>query len=128
MAATNSGTFSFDWTTNYLQKNLAKMKSKLPATVLMYASTQAVSLEAYMKKNRPWTDRTNMAKMMLQTKVSQPSESMVRITLAHGVSYGIWLEIAHERNYAIIEPTIRLQGPQVINGFNDILGRLNLGV
>lgn len=109
-----------------LSKNLDKMSTKLGAVVLMYAATKASVLESSMKQGRPWTDRTGMAKATLSAKVSQPSESLVRITLAHGVSYGIWLELANEKNYAIIAPTVDEEGPRVIAELNGIMDKLKL--
>jgi len=102
------------------------MSEKLGAVILMYASTKASELEAKMKINRPWTDRTGMAKALLRAKVSQPSPTIVRITLAHGVSYGIWLELAHGKNYAIIAPTIREEGPRVISDLDNLMSKLKL--
>ncbi len=109
-----------------LKKNLDKMSTKLGAVILMYAATKASEIESKMKTNRPWTDRTGMAKATLNTKVSQPSKTIVRITLAHGVSYGIWLELAHGKNYAIIAPTIRDEGPRVVEDLNNLMSKLKL--
>ena len=67
-----------------------------------------------------------MAKAMLSAKVPQPSQNIVRITLAHGVSYGIWLELAHEKNYAIIAPTIREEGPRIVEDLGDLMSKLKL--
>lgn len=109
-----------------LKKNLDKMSTKLGAVILMYAATKASEIESKMKTNRPWTDRTGMAKATLNTKVSQPSKTIVRITLAHGVSYGIWLELAHGKNYAIIAPTIREEGPRIVGDLNNLMSKLKL--
>lgn len=113
-----------DWAGSSLNKNMSSMDSKLATTVLMFARTHANSLESYMKLNRPWIDRTGMAKATLSTNVSQPDKNLVRITLAHGVSYGIWLELAHEKNYAIIGPTINSEGPKIFDEFNDLMLKL----
>ena len=82
--------FQLNYDESTLKKNLDKMSVKLGAVILMYASTKASELQAKMKLNRPWTDRTGMAKALLNAKVSQPNKNTVRITLAHGVDYGIW--------------------------------------
>ena len=118
--------FQFNYNESTLKKDLDKMSVKLGAVVLMYAATKASVIESSMKINRPWTDRTNMAKMMLSAKVSQPNETTVRITLAHGVEYGIWLELANEKNYAIIEPTINKEGPRIVSDLNDLMSKLKL--
>ena len=118
--------FKLDYNQSDLKKNLDKMSVKLGAVVLMYTATKASELQAKMKTNRPWTDRTGMAKALLNAKVSQPSKNIVRITLAHGVKYGIWLELAHEKNYAIIAPTIREEGPRIIKDLNNLMSKLKL--
>lgn len=118
--------FKIDYNSSTLKKNLDNMSVKLGAVLLMYAATKADEIKYKMKANRPWTDRTNMAKVMLNTKVSQPDKDTIRITLMHGVDYGIWLELAHERNYAIIEPTIKEEGPRVIEDLNNLMSKLKL--
>ena len=118
--------FQLNYDESALKKNLDKMSVKLGAVVLMYSATKASELQSKMKVNRPWTDRTGLAKTLLNAKVSQPSLTIVRITLAHGVNYGIWLELAHEKNYAIIAPTIREEGPRVVEDLNNLMSKLKL--
>ena len=118
--------FQLDYNNSNLKKNLDKMSVKLGAVILMYSATKASEIQAKMKINRPWTDRTGMAKALLSAKVSQPNDNTVRITLSHGVNYGIWLELAHEKNYAIIAPTIREEGPRIVEDLNNLMSKLKL--
>lgn len=115
-----------DYKSSELDGNLDKLAVKMGAMVLMYASTKASELQSKMKVNRPWTDRTGMAKATLNTVVSRPDQNTVRITLAHGVEYGIWLELAHERNYAIIGPTINTEGPKVVQDLSTLMDKIHL--
>ena len=118
--------FQLDYNNSNLKKNLDKMSVKLGAVILMYSATKASEIQAKMKINRPWTDRTGMAKALLNAKVSQPNDNTIRITLSHGVNYGIWLELAHEKNYAIIDPTIREEGPRIVEDLNNLMSKLKL--
>lgn len=118
--------FQLDYNNSNLKKNLDKMSVKLGAVILMYSATKASEIQAKMKVNRPWTDRTGMAKALLNAKVSQPNDNTIRITLSHGVNYGIWLELAHEKNYAIIAPTIREEGPRIVEDLNNLMSKLKL--
>ena len=118
--------FTLDYQNSTLKNKLDVFGVKFGAAVLMYASTKAAELQSKMKINRPWTDRTNMAKTLLSAKVSQPDKTKIRITLAHGVEYGIWLELAHEKNYAIIAPTINQESPRVIEDLNGLISKINL--
>lgn len=118
--------FVLDYGNSNLSKNLDKMSTELGAVLLMYSATKASELESKMKINRPWTDRTGMAKATLSAKVSQPDKNTIRITLAHGVEYGIWLELAHGKNYAIVAPTIREEGPRIVSDLNNLMSKLKL--
>lgn len=122
----NIGSIHFDYDASKLCKNMAAMEKKVGTAVMMYMATQASETEAYMKLNRPWTDRTGMAKTMLNTKVSQPNENTIRLTLAHGVDYGIWLELAHGKNYAIIGPTLNVKAPEIIEGLQGLISKITL--
>lgn len=117
---------NFTINVNELSQNLYEFQDRLKYAVQMYASTKANELEALMKANRKWTDRTGMAKARLNASISEPDENTIRITLAHGVEYGIWLELANEKNFAIIAPTLSQQGPRVIEGLNDLMNEIKL--
>lgn len=116
----------FDFNRSSLSSNLKRMSDRLGAAVLMYSSTKAVEIESKMKQNRPWTDRTGMAKAMLNASVSQPDSNTIRTTLAHGVDYGIWLELAHEKNYAIVGPTLEQEAPRVVSELGNLMSNLKL--
>lgn len=115
----------FDKNTD-LSKKLDVMGPKLAALILMYSATKANKIESSMKTKRPWRDRTGYAKQRLTASVSEPEEGVVRITLAHGVDYGIWLELAKEKKYAIIEPTINEEAPKIITDLRDIMSQIRL--
>ena len=53
-----------------------------------------------------------------------PSKNEIEIKLAHGVRYGIWLELANEKKYAIVAPTAKLRGPGVIEGLKGIMNSI----
>ncbi len=116
--------FTLDYNSSDLSKNISGLNAKIKPAVLMYATTKATSLQAIMKTKRPWTDRTGMAKALLNAKVSEPSETITRITLSHGVAYGIWLELANEKNYAIIVPTINSEGPKIVKDLAGLFNKL----
>lgn len=108
-----------------LEKRIDSFPDRLHAGLLMFAKTQATQLQGHMKRNRPWTDRTGMAKATLTATVVEENDA-IKIKLAHGVDYGVWLELAHEKNYAIIEPTIRMKGPEVISNLDNLLAKIKL--
>jgi hypothetical protein len=77
------------------------------------ADRRAPEIEAWMTSNAGWTDRTGNARQTLHTEVEQVSLDMVQIVLAHGVSYGVYLELSHGAAYSIISPALDYWGPQI---------------
>lgn len=77
------------------------------------ADRRAPEIEAWMKQNAVWTDRTGNARQTLNTEVEQMGADMVAIILAHGVEYGIWLELSHGGAYSVISPALDYFGPLI---------------
>jgi hypothetical protein len=83
-------------------------------------------IEAHMKHQAPWNDRTSNARNGLAARGTKMSATVFAIILSHAVDYGIYLERG-TRNMAarpIIEPTIHLFGPQVVAFTSKLLDRL----
>ncbi|ADQ06506.1 conserved hypothetical protein [Caldicellulosiruptor hydrothermalis 108] len=84
------------------REKIERKKAGLYALLLDWAG----NLEAYAKENAPWTDRTGNARQGLHGGVDINGKDSYTLYLSHGVEYGIWLELAHDGNYAIVGPTI----------------------
>lgn len=105
----------------------AGFESKAEAAIKMYAENGALALQNSARENARWTDRTGHARQRL-TGDSLPVVDGYKLRLAHGVDYGKWLELAHERKYAIIEETIQKVGIQeIMPGFENLIGKLKGG-
>lgn len=102
---------------------LDKLEFDADIKIKNYLSNSCEELEYYMKENAPWNDRTGNARRGLNAKVEHPKDNYYRIALKHGVIYGKYLENAMEKRFAILEPTVRLKGPDVINGMKGLLNR-----
>lgn len=115
---------SFKFDPSDLLNGLMRFENKSDAAVATYAETSALKLQNYAKENRRWTDRTGHARQRLTGTSGKVSEGY-KLTLAHGVDYGIWLELAHEKRFAIIQETIQTVGSnEIMPGFQRLLERL----
>ena len=108
-----------------LQKNMDALPPKLEAAIAIYAETICKDWESTAKRNRPWTDRTSRARQGL-TGSSGMDGTKCDIVLAHTVDYGVWLELAHEKRFAIVEPTVRLNSNRAISGLERLLDKVKL--
>ena len=104
-----------------LREGLRKYAEAAETTITQLTDAWALNLESYAKRNKPWTNRTGEAQRRLKGTSKKTDDYVWTITLSHGVDYGIWLELAHEQRYAIIEPTIRVNSSKLIKDFNKAL-------
>jgi len=90
---------------------------KVHAAILAVAEYIAQKTQAEMRQGAPWEDRTGNARTGLFAVVDDAAKDLVTIWLSHGhtVYYGVFLELAHGKKYAIIMPTIEANLP-VIEG------------
>lgn len=117
--------FRFD--SQQLRDGMAAQERKTLEAAMAYSKTAALELQNYAKVNAPWTDRTSMARTTLSADAEQKTSTVIQIWLAHGVEYGIWLELANNKKYAIIQPTIDLKSQSIFNGFEHLMERIRSG-
>lgn len=114
--------FKFDL--SKLEKGLDSFQDKLEAALDMYVDTSAQKIETYGKTNARWTNRTGHARNRLRCSWEKNQKGYT-LKFAHGVDYGIFLEMAHNRRFAIIEESIMKVGEEeVMPGFNRLIERL----
>lgn len=102
-------------------KGITDFDDAFDKALMVFAQSGAQKMERYAKKNRKWTDRTGRARQLLKGSAFR-IDNGYRIQIAHGVYYGIYLEYAHERKYAILERTITKVGMgQIMPAFHNFL-------
>lgn len=100
-------------------KRLSDVETKSQVAFRMFATEGAKKFENYAKQNRPWTDRTGQARQRLTGWVEMFSDK-IRIHIGHGVDYGIYLELANEKKYAILQQTVNAASPEILEGFKEL--------
>ncbi len=106
-----------------LKKGLSLLEDKVDIATRMLAETGAVNMQGYAQGHAPWTDRTGRARQTLKGSV-EPYSNGYKIIIAHGVDYGIWLELAHEKRFAIIPDTLNYGEQTVLPAFERMMDRL----
>lgn len=105
-----------------LKEGLERLSSKSDIVVKAYLNTAERKLENYAKQNAPWTDRSGRARLGLNS-YTEKTPFGYRLIIAHGVDYGIWLELAHEKKYAILNKTIQQNTNDIMKGFTKLIER-----
>ena len=104
-----------------LINNLQSADTKSQIAIKMFANEGAKKFQNYAKNNRPWTDRTGHARQRLVGWVETLSNK-TRIYIGHGVDYGVYLELCHEKRYAILQKTVNANSGEVLEGYKKLLG------
>jgi hypothetical protein len=86
------------------------------------ALRRAPEIQNWMRENAVWTDRTGNARQSLHTAV-EVLATQIAIHLAHGVTYGVSLELRNSGRYAIIGPALDEFAPVIWQDVKRLLGR-----
>ena len=109
---------------NQIKIRLKKVQLSFQPVIQAYAERKAEESERYMKQNHKWKNRTHKAEQGLYGKVTTSRKKYVTtIEIGHGkdIWYSVYLEEYYGKKYAIIQPTLDLFGPMVMNDMNNIM-------
>jgi len=102
--------------------NLKTYNAKTTAALLVITDLVAKSMEQYAKSNAKWEDRTSNARQGIKGQAYWESISVLVCSLSHTMEYGVWLELANEKKYAILEETIEKYKPEMIARWKTVVG------
>lgn len=98
-----------------MRQNLDSLPEKKRRALIAYGNTAAVKLQGEAQMSRPWRNRTAQAVQRIKG-YCKTTDTGIRIYLAHGVDYGVYLEYANGKKHAVIYPTLRREGPEIMAG------------
>ena len=86
--------------------NLLKWAAEKRAGVEALGKVSASQMQNYARQNRRWKDRTGNARAGLNAGSFWQSPEVMIIYLTHSMSYGVYLELANDGKFAILEEAI----------------------
>ena len=101
--------------------NLNQFNDRLKASLKIVGDRGAREMENYARQNRPWKDRTGNARQKLEGNCDWVNDKLLEVTINHGVDYGVWLELAMGRRYAILERSRDAVAQNVVDGWRSLL-------
>lgn len=115
---------SFSWKSTTLQGNVKALPAKVDRALAAAVEFAATKSESYMKQNASWTDQTSNARNALHTIPFHEGRSH-GYHLAHGMPYGIWLEVRWDGRYGIIPQATQEGGMMVMSLMTKLLAGLD---
>lgn len=100
---------------------LADFGAKSKAGISLYGDTAAKKLEAEAKENASWTDRTGLSRKTIQGGYQWTGNGKCTVYVSGNTAQFPFLELAHDKKYAVLQPTINKMAPQILRGLNVIL-------
>jgi len=92
------------------------VKTKLRAGLGLLADTSAKILEANAKADAPWEDRTSNARNSIQGDWGWKGDHLI-ITVSGNMEYSVYLELAREKRFAVLYPTVQKHAPSIIKAY-----------
>ena len=91
----------------------------------LFGETSGKKLEAKAKVSAPWKDRTGAARNSIQGGFQWNGENGL-IYISGNVDYFKYLELYHEKKWAILWPTITADQADILKAYEGMLNKVNL--
>lgn len=101
---------------------LHEAESRLKEALRILADTAAKKMERWAKENAKWEDRTTNARQGLRGEGYWEDENNLVVAIMHQVDYGIWLELAMAKKYAILEQALESGKDELIAQYKRLIG------
>jgi len=112
---------SFRWVEDTLTPNLKTFPARVDRAIVAAIEFGATQAEAHARSTAPWNDQTSNARNSLNATTDHTPLKSHRVILAHGMPYGIWLEVRFQGKNRVIIPTINWTGDLVMRTLSGLL-------
>lgn len=106
-----------------LKRNLQTFGNRLNRNVSRVMEYNSAYTTAWLKQNAPWHDDTGAARSGLMA-LPFSAGNKHELLMAYSVTYGIWLEVAHSGQWAVITPAMRIVGAKIMRDMQMLIDRM----
>ena len=106
---------------NNIKNIYSKRRAAVFAISLRYAGLAINYFRTEQAGGRYWENRTNLAKDLMFTDAFVEGE-VVGWFMAHGVQYGVYLELANDRMHESIRPVIQRYAGRFFRDVKELFG------
>jgi hypothetical protein len=122
-----AGRGGIEWNADTLSAKLLASNGKALSYLTKTTAYNSLAAEGWSKKNAPWRDRSSNARNSLSSVYRAGlfgGSSKFEIDIAHGMYYGIFLELKNGGRYSIIDKTVAHQGPIFMRMADKVIQRM----
>lgn len=101
---------------------LSKFDIKSKVAIGLYADTAGKKLEAKAKANAPWTDRTGLSRKTIEGGKQWQGDTC-NVYVAGNTEQMPYLELAHDKKYATLKPSVESLSGEILRGMVNLLGK-----
>lgn len=105
-----------------LLQGLASFENRSMAAMKIYGDTAGKKLEKEAKNGAPWTDRTGLSRKTIQGGSQMQGDKCV-VYVAGNTQQFPYLELAHDKRFATLQPSVNKLSPEILRGLRNLLGR-----
>lgn len=102
-------------------KGMAKLEQKATAGVTLAGKIAADKMATQAKQTAPWVDRTGHARRSIKGYTEWETFTKFRIGLSAGMDYSQYLELAMDKKYAILYPTLLANQEDILKAMGNII-------
>lgn len=102
-------------------RGMANIEGKMRAGLELQGQIAADKMASQAKAGAKWTDRTGHARGSITGYVYWEAARRLRIGLSAGMDYSPYLELANNKKYAILYPTVRASTGDIMSAMAKIL-------
>lgn len=103
-------------------KGISEFEIKSKIAVDIYADTAAKKLEAKAKQDAPWIDRTGLTRKTIEGG-KQWQGDKCNVYVAGNTEQMPYLELAHDKKYAALKPSVETLSGEILRGMVNLLGK-----
>ncbi|WP_354088145.1 hypothetical protein [Clostridium algidicarnis] len=111
---------SFNFNIESVINGLSEFEMKSKAAIGVYADTAGKKLEDHAKNNTKWTDRTGLSRKTIEGG-KQWEGDKCNVYVTGNTEQFPYLELAMDKQYSILKPTVNKLSPEILKGLNKIL-------
>lgn len=103
-------------------KGLDNVQDRLFEALRIISHSASQQMQAYAQTNARWNNRSGNARQKLKGDAYWQNSKVLETVIVHQMDYGVWLELAMGRKYAILEEALQSAAPELIRQYKRLVG------